>query len=337
MARIWLFCCCFFLFQFVVAQTKGGDDAYAIGVEGIQLIDKGEFESGIKLLKKARSLEPKDYDYAFEIGKAYLKSGNPKKAEKYLFDLQYHINAQADLYITLSTCYFELEELKSTPDSNRKKELDALRYGIQKLPSEGILYLELGRKKLEMEQAIEALAVFETGIQKAPNFAENYFWAAKLMEALGKDLWAWFYAEICFNMTDDNDLLRSSAILISNSSKVVLVKNWQADPEKLDQDFKFTLSSNCDTTTNEFNLGLEKRTCILENWKYDGFTISPLFNRMKQLDEKGFLPAYLATILQENNKEKFLQWLSQNPRIFEEYRTWRYWNPILLRKPIQRI
>lgn len=337
MNRIWL-CCCFLISLYCAqAQSQNSNDAYSIGVEGIQLIDDGEYDAGIKLLKKAWSLERQDYDYPFEIAKAYLKSGNPKKAEKYLFDLQYHVNAQADLYLTLSSCYAELEESKKTPDPERKKELDALRYGIQKLPSEGVLYLELGTKKLEMEEALEALAVFESGIREAPNFAENYFWGAKLMTASGNDLWAWFYAEICFNITDDTDLLRSSAVLISNSLNVVLGKNWRADPEKLDQDLKFVLTGKCATPTNVSELELEKRTCLLENWKFQDFTISPLFIRMKQLQEKGFLEPYLATILHENDKEHFLKWLAQNARIFEEYRTWRYWNPMQLKKPIQRL
>ena len=247
----------------VQAQSQKGDDAYALGVEGIQLIDDGQFDIGIKLLKKAQGLEPQDYDYTFEIGKAYLKNGNPKKAEKYLFDLQYHVSAQADLYLALSSCYAELEELKKAPNPERKKELDALRYGIQKLPSE--------------------------------------------------------------------------AILISNSLKVVSGKNWRADPEKLDQDFKFVFSENCATISNESGLELENRKCLLENWKYDSFTISPLFQRVAELESKGWLEAYLATILQENDKEKFLEWLPENVKDFEEYRTWRYWNPIKLMKPINRL
>lgn len=337
MIRFWIFCCLFFVFEYAQAQPQKADNAYAIGVEGIQLIDKGEYDLGIKLLKKAWKLAPKEYDYAFEIGKAYLLSGDPKKAEKYLYDLQYHVNAQADLYIALSSCYVEIEALKKAPNPERKKELDALRYGIQKLPSEGILYLELGKKRLEMEQAVEALAVFESGIQKAPNFAENYFWAAKLMVASGNDLWAWFYAETCFNMTDDDDLSRSSAVLISNSLKVVLGKNWRADPEKLDQDLKFVLASNCENVENQSGLQLEKRICLLQNWHYNSFVIAPLFLRMKKLEELGFLEAYLATILHENDKKQFLKWLAQNAQSFEAYRTWRYWNPLQLKKPIHRL
>ncbi len=335
--RLWL--CCFFSLQlqFALAQSESGTDAYSIGVEGIKLVDEGQYEEGIKLLKQARNLEPHEYDYAFEIGKAYLKSGNPKKGEKYLFDLQYNKNAQADLYITLSNCYLELDESKKTQDPERKKELDALRYGIQKLPTEGILYLELGKRKLAMEESVDALAVFEAGIQKAPNFAENYFWAAKLMKATGNHIWAWFYAEICFNMTDDVDLLRSSAIMISSGSNAVFESKWNGNPEKLDQGLKIVLSEKCSNGENESNLQLEKRTCLLQNWKYDSFSVSPLFQRLNELENLGFLEAYLATILHENDKEEFLKWLPQHVKTFEEYRTWRYWNPMQTAKAISRL
>jgi len=337
MIRLWL--CCFFSLQlqFALAQSEGGEDAYSIGVEGIKLVDEGAFEEGIKLLKQARHLEPHEYDYVFEIGKAYLKSGNPKRAEKYLFDLQYNKNAQSDLYIALSNCYRELEESKKTQDPERKKELDALRYGIQKFPSAGVLYLELGKRKLAMEEAVDALSVFESGIEKAPNFAENYFWAAQLMKATGNHLWVWFYAEICFNMTEDVDLLRSSAMLIANSSDAVFSSKWNGNPEKLDQDLQIVLSENCSASKTESALQLEKRKCLLENWKYDSFSVFPLFQRLKELEKLGLLEAYLATILQENDKEQFLKWLPQNVKTFEEYRTWRYWNPMQLKAAVNRL
>ena len=337
MVRITVACCLLLLFQRAVAQPEKDKDAYAIGVAGIQLIDEGDYAEGIKLLKQARNLEPHDYDFAFEIGKAYLKSGDPKKAEKYLFDLQYNKNAQADLYITLADCYRELDDAKKNPDPERKKELNALRYGVQKLPNAGVLYLELGKRKLAMERSIDALVAFETGIQKAPNFAENYFWAAKLMKASGNHLWAWFYAEICFNMTEDLDVFRSSAVLLSNSSKLVFGPTWKGEPEKLDQSLKFVLSQNCTSSKEDGALPTKQLNCLLTNWNYTDHSIAPLFGRLKELEKRGYLETYLATVLQENDKEQFLQWLANNGNAFEEYTTWRYWNPMQVEKPVYRL
>mgnify|MGYP000300725185 CR=1 FL=1 len=321
----------------ILGFSQQEKDAYALGVEGVTLIDEGNFDEGIKLLKQARNLEPADYDYSFEIGRAYLKSGNAKKAEKFLFTLQYHINVQPDLFVTLANCYAEMNEEKKTPDEENKKELDALRYGIKKFPNSGVLYLELAKRKIEMEKTVEGLAVFETGIQKAPNFAENYFWAAKLLKASGNYLWGWIYAETCLNMTDDAELFRSCAILVSSCTEVVFSPNWNAQSEKMNQSLRNVLAEKCNSEPTEIADLAEKRQCLLSEWNYKSHAASALFNRMKLLDEQGFLDSYLASMLNETDKSSFLKWLPENIQSFEAYRSWRYWNPMELKSPVTRI
>jgi predicted Zn-dependent protease len=109
----------------ITVQSQPKQDAYSLGIQGILKVDNGDYKAGIKLLKRARNLEPKEYDYAFEIGKAYFKSGKPRTAEKYFFELQYHSSVQADLYVLLSRCYEELEALKKNPNPENKKAMDA--------------------------------------------------------------------------------------------------------------------------------------------------------------------------------------------------------------------
>ena len=328
-----------FILCFICAQSQTETKtAYTLGVEGILKVDNGEYKEGIKLLKQARNLEPTEYDYPFEIGKAYLKSGEPKKAEKYLFDLQYHANVQADLYILLSRCYSELEQLKKTPNPDNKRAMDALRYGIQKLPNDGVLYLELAQQNLKLLKSVEAIAVLETGIAKAPNFAENYFWAAKLMAAANNHLWAWIYAEVFYNMTDDLDLKRSAAIIISKSTGNVFSKNWQADPEKFDQDVAFALTQKCQSTGEvNFENKLKSRACLISNIKGNNLPVKDLFERTTLLISKGWFEAYLWSIMQESDKPLFLKWLPENAANFDAYRNWRYWNPIFVKTPIIRL
>ncbi|MFM1876315.1 MAG: hypothetical protein RL266_2052 [Bacteroidota bacterium] len=312
-------------------------DAFALGIEGIKQIDEGNYEQGIMLLKKARNLEPQDFDYSFEIGKAYLQSGSAKKAEKYLFPLQYHSNVQPELFIALANCYREMEEGKKSPNSERKKELETLRYGVQKLPGSGMLYMHLGTIKLEMEQPIEALAVFETGIRNAPNFAENYFWAAKLLNAAGNQLWAWIYAETFFNMSENDEMRRTAALLISTASQTVFSKTWNPEPEKMDQELRFMISEKCASDENGFNRVIHQRNCLLEHWGTTDFPIAALLERMKTIRSNGHLESYLATIFLESDKARFLSWLAANGQSFENFRKWRYWNPLVLKNPLKRI
>ena len=322
----------------IITFAQAEKSAYELGVEGVLKVDAGEFEDGIQLLKQARNKEPLEYDYTFEIGKAYFKSGNPKKAEKHLFPLQYHAHVQADLYILLADCYKELEEQKKIPDEARKKEFDALRYGIQKLPSEGILYRELGKRNIELEKSVEALAVLEMGIVKAPNYPENYFWAAKLLKGSGNLLWAWFYSELFFNMSDDEEMKRSAAILISSTAPTVLGKNWAGEPDKLDQDLRYVNSEKC--SDKEF-VSIENRAkklgCLIENWEYKKYEVEPLFSRMEDLQKRGWIEPYLASMVQATDKEQFLSWVAQHAPEFEAYRSWRFWNPLHLTGPINRL
>lgn len=326
-----------FLLVSTSASSQTDHDAYAIGVDGVKLVDEGNFDQGIKLLKQAHFLQPSDYDFAFELGKAYLKSGDSKKAEKQLFPLQYHVNVQADLYLLLANCYAILEQDKKTPDETRKKELDALRYGIQKLPSEGILYLELAKRNVELEKSIEALATFESGIRNAPNFAENYYWAAKLMKASSNHFWSWIYAETCFNMTDDVELQRSSARMIEQSLAAISEPKWNPEPNKMETDLKFVVGSKCSKPSDASIEHLSAfRICLFTNWDVSAYSFAPLSVRMKQLNDKRWIESYVASQKQETDKPAFLNWLVAHPKEFEAFGNWRYWNQMQVNQPILR-
>lgn len=320
-----------------VSGFSQDSEAYKLGVEGVLAIDQGNTKEGIKLLKMAWSKEPSSYDYPFEIGRAYLNSGDAKKAEKHFYPLQYHQNVQADLYLHLAQAYQQLEERKNNPNPECKKELDALRYGIQKLPNTGELYLQLAKRKIELEEPIEALVVLESGIENAPNFAPNYFWAAKLMKATGNHLWTWIYAELFLNMTDDIEMGRTAALLASHSSKQVLSGNWNPEPEKMDQDLQFLLSNACKNTDSDFEQITKQRNCISEEWGNTNYPIRVLIDRLKTLEQQKLLNGYYATIYLESNKDKFLPWLAEGGEEYERYRKWRYYNPMFVSKSVKRI
>ena len=311
--------------------------AYKLGVEGVRAIENGDLKTGVKLLKEAWTKEPASFDYPFEIGKAFLESNDAKKAEKYFYPLQYHSDVQSELYVALAQCYFELNEAKKNPDPERKKELDALRYGIQKLPAAGELYLQLGKRKIELDKPLEALVVFESGITNAPNFCDNYFWAAKLMKASDNHLWTWIYAELFVNMTDNDEMKRTASSLAATASDYVFSDKWVADPEQMDQELKFLVSQTCGTKEQGLERAATIRRCIMQHWNEVNYPISALLERLEQLEQNGFLDVYLGSLMLETNKEKFLQWLAENGEQYEAFRRWRYYNPLLVTEKITRV
>lgn len=315
------------IFPLLAWSQSKQDQAYRLGIQGIDLVDSGQYEEGIKLLKLARNLQPHDYDYSLEIGKAYLRSGNAKKAEKYLFELQYHQQVNEELYLELANCYQKINEQRPSPDLTRKKELDALRYGIQQLPTAGSLYLELGKRNIELEKTSEALATFELGIANASTFSENYFWASKLLKASGNHLWAWVYAEVCYMMTDDPEIMRSCAFIIQECIGKISINPMLHSAEG---------NNKCTLEDESISGQLEYRTCLVANGTAKD-ALQPLIAHMRELKENRLLEAFVASLFETTDKASFLKWLADQTAVYEQYRTWRYWNPMRLNSPLERV
>jgi tetratricopeptide (TPR) repeat protein len=316
------------------------DEAETLAMRGIEMVDNESFDEGIKLLKAARNKRPSEYDFPLEIAKAYLKKDDPKKAERYLFELQYHKSVQPDLFILLSECYSKLEDAKKNPDETRKKETDALLYGIGKFPSSGMLYLKLGHIYQQLEKPIDALAIWEKGIQKDPTYAENYFWASRILQMTGNHLWAWLYGETFWNMTDDAELGRAIAANIIVSADKVLSGQWTADPEKTDQDFAFLVKEKCSGTGSNL-VGMDKqnqmRDCLLRSSESLPDPLIPFFSRLHEIRERGWQTVYLAHLYQDQDRVKFIDVVTQNPETTDQFRNWFYWNRMKPTAPISRL
>lgn len=295
------------------ASIAQNNDAYSLGIQGLQLVEDGSFEEGIKLLKKARNMEPGSYDYPFEIGRAYFLSGKHRMAEKYFYPLQFHTNAQADVFVMLAQCYRELNEQRKCPDPQREKELNAIRLGIQTLPDAGVLYLELAQRNLELDEPLRALSALEKGIDQAPDFEENYFWASKVYLLSNELEKAWLNAEIFYNMTDNIEMGRTAAQTIRSATAEL-----------------FRSSSNpCHVDGSEVSAWVSHRQCIMQPDSTSGTLAQSLKKRLRQIGKLGLLEPYIASIYLEDRSE-FLNWLALNGKQFEQYRQWRNWNPLTI-------
>jgi len=319
------------------SQTKE-KDAYSLGMEGVQLVDQAQFEEGIKLLKQARNREPGNYEFTYEIGKAYYLSGKAKKAERYLHDLQFHSSVSEDLYILLAKCYAKMELLKKEPNEKRKREMNAYLQGIQKLPKSGKLYCELGKFHLSMDSYQSALGIWELGLKKDPNYAENYYWAARLLEKQGNNMWAWIYGELFLNISDNLELKRAIAPLVMKASELILLSNKNSSPEKVAQTMTGIILEKCPTAVSKTGLKahIEARKCLVQNWEAYPENIAPIMDMMKEFEKKGWTDDYIASLFSEVDREGFLKWLADDGSDYDQYSKWKYWNNLVLNTSISR-
>lgn len=312
---------CFPLF----ALGQKAEDAKRWGSEGVSLLDRGEYKSAVKLLTKAWNAQPAEFDYPFELGRAYVLSGKASKAEKVLHPLLYHKTARPELYQLLATTYDSLGRPKAKEETYR--------YGIQRFPEAGMLYNRLAAHYVNRDSVAAALAICETGLVKAPSFADNYFLAARIMDAKGDALWAWWYGEVFLNLSDNVANKRDMARVVATNAAMVMDKKWNPDPVALDFAVKEVMAQCADQEViNTIAAQAALRECFITHYQGQN-AYSQLLRRMKQ---QGVMHLYAAHLFGELDKETFLQWLSANVTDFERFREWFYWNGLKLDAPFTR-
>ncbi|MCF8257116.1 MAG: hypothetical protein K9J06_06165, partial [Flavobacteriales bacterium] len=222
----------------LLVRGQKAEDAEQWGREGIDLLDRHEYKDAVRLLTKAWNARPAEFDYPFELGRAYLLSGKAAKAEKVLHPLQYHKEAGPGLYLLLAASYDSLNRPRS--------QAETYRYGIQRFPEAGIIYNRLAAHYLNHDSVAAALAVCEMGMAKAPSYSDNYFLAARIMDAKGDALWAWWYGEVFLNLSDDAANKRDMARLVAANAATVSGRKWKPGPVALDMAVKAAMSPCAD-------------------------------------------------------------------------------------------
>jgi len=70
--------------QILYGQTTDKEKAFAKGKEAVKLIDSGNFDESINLLKEAQKLDPERIDYPYELALAHYLKEDYKGAIKIL-------------------------------------------------------------------------------------------------------------------------------------------------------------------------------------------------------------------------------------------------------------
>jgi tetratricopeptide (TPR) repeat protein len=306
----------------VVGQRA--QEAAQWGREGVVAMDRGDHKEAIRLLTKAWNARPGEYDYPFELGRAYVLSGKAVKAEKVLHPLQYHERATPELYQLLATAYDSLKRPRAQEETYR--------YGIQRFAGSGELYHGLAAHYLKRDSVVSALAVCEAGLRNAPTFADNYHLAARIMDAKGDALWAWWYGEVFLNLTTDASGRRDAAAMVAANALKVLKGQWRPDHFALDGAAKEAMAHCTDTGTDMIARQAALRSCFITHFKgTDAYAAL-----LRKLQEQGVMELYCAHHFGETDNGMFLKWLSAHSADFERFRQWFFWNGLTLDAPFTR-
>ncbi len=314
-----------------VASKKGG--------EAIKLMDEGKIEESIILLQESQKLDPKNFDYPYEIAYANYLKKDYKKAIEILEKLENYTNIKARLYTLWGNSYDNLE--------NSKKAIEIYNNGIKKFPNEGLLYLEKGVVYELDKDYNNAVLTYKKGISVEPRYPSNYFRIANLYLNSADKVPGLIYGEIFLNLERTTNRTKEmsknlyetyrNSIVFKNGQwkELNLCTNLTLDLEKYDKTKKLPLCmvygkwfiyGLINSNPNEFNLNSIskiRQQFIREYFEKDNKDYpNILFDYQKEMVDNQIFDAYNHYIFQMGAQEEFNEWLKTNKNEYDKFVNW---------------
>ncbi len=327
--------------QIAYGQTTKKEKALEKGKAAIELMDNGKFDESIKLLEEAQKLDPDDINYPYELAYVYYARKDYKKASKYLEGIVKHKNVSDRVYQLLGNTYDNLGE--------SAKAIETYETGLKLFPKSGNLYLEMGVMQMGKQDYNKALFYYEKGIEVAPGFSSNYYWAARIYCSSTEEVWGMIYGEIFMNI--ERNSKRTSEI-----SKLLYDTYKSEIKFTSDTSFSVSFSKNSSMSVGDltdlskiklpFGIGVYETTLMLSilsvktidinsldnirsifvdnyfNNGHDKTYPNILFSYQKQLKEAGHIEAYNHWILMKGDEDGFGKWQSQNKEKWNSFAKW---------------
>ncbi len=334
--------------QLTWGQTSktNAEIAARINQEAIKLMDQGYYAKSIKILKECKKLDPTNITYPYEIAYAYYLQRKYKKAITILEGLKNHKDVTDLVYQLLGNAYGYY--------GKGQKAFETYQEGLRLIPYSGPLNLEMGYIYInaQPQDLDKALAYFEKGIEVAPTFPSNYYWATKIYSHKNEIVWSMLYGEIFLNLERNGkyfneisklmfDNYKKSVKFTSDTSFILNFTNAtetkKTNPAKpsYETDIYESTMFNALKGISDININsLDTiRTRFLNLYYKNGYDINypnALISFQKQIEDAGHLEAYNHGILMYGDEQNFKEWQALNTDKWKSFVDWFAHNGIQL-------
>lgn len=326
--------------QITFGQTNK-EKALEKGNQAVKLEDDGRVEEAIKLLEEAQKLDPDNFNYPYELAYAYYATKDYKKAVNYLEGILKYKDINDRVYQLLGNCYDNLDK--------GDRAIETYQEGLKKFPNSGNLYLEMGVVQMGKKDYNKALGYYEKGIEVAPKFSSNYYWAAKIYCSSTEEVWGMIYGELFMNMERNSkrtaeiskllfDTYKSEIKFSSDTSFSVSFSKSSSiniddlkDPSKMKLPFGVgvyeptLIFSMLSVKSIDINSLDNIRSTFIDNYFKNGHDKTypnVLFSYQKQVKDAGHIEAYNHWILMKGDEDGFDKWKSSNKDKWDSFVKW---------------
>ncbi len=309
--------------------------------EAINFIHEEKYDQGILLLKESISLDPKNYNYSYELGYAYYLKEEYKETIKIFEPLKEHKESTEELFEILGNSY------KVTMQND--KELETYYEGISKFPMSGMLYYEKGNHFWTSKNIGEAMRSYEKGIEVEPEFASNYYRASLIYFSSNEEVWAMIYGEIFMNLERSSkrtgeiskllyDAYKSeirfssvspASVSFSKSTKTSIKDNKGPEERRLPFGTGIYEPLILQSVLSENQIDINSLDRIRQNFadlyvKTGNSKLYPntLFEYQYKVLKAGHMEAYNHWLLRKGNPEDFDKWYNLNEYKWDNFIKW---------------
>jgi tetratricopeptide (TPR) repeat protein len=328
-----------------LSQNTEADKLYREAVS--KMDNENDYTGAIVLLDKAIKLEPKNLDYQYEKAYAYHRQGDFKSAANILEKLVKASKAQPLYFQLLGNTYNRMEENEKSDEIYQK--------GLKKFPDAGVLYAGRGIIDFNHKDYSNAVNWFEKGIEMAPDYKSDYFYAAILYKGSTETVWSVLYGEIFCNLDrsgkrfeimsaalyetyDTCITFKDSSIAVSFTRNATItldnLKNLKLPFANtvFEMNFLLNLVGEKEMSIATLNRVREKFIKMYYSKKQNIEYPNILFDYHKKLIDANYFDCYNYWLYYYGHKDEADTWISRNKERYDQFTTWFEKNPLEVSK-----
>lgn len=325
------------------AQTTPAQKARVISMDGLEQMEKGNYDAALEIFEKSRQMDTATVRYPYHMACIYILKGEHKKAVELLENMLHKKDIGPRVYFTLSKEYDTL--------GLSEKALQISKSALWRFPEYGAVYTWYGFRLYDKGEFLTAGNVFLSGILAEPAYTDNYYGACKTL-CLHSDekLSGLLLGEAFLN-------LDTSVSLTSEISSVLYSVYKKQIKFTSDSSYTVTFSKHTDSITilkgknagkmlpalgtaiyepllSRSLKGLDSislaslntiRSRFIEKFyqqKLQKDYPHPIFTYHHKLMKAGYMEPYNYWLLRAGNEEEFRSWYKYNKKLYEEFVVW---------------
>ena len=293
-------------------------DAAQLHETARQFMRTGDWTNAVLLLNKALAKEPGNLLVQKDLAMTYYYQRDFAKAKETMKTLVEREDADVQTYQIAGNIYKALEEGKECDKMYRK--------ALKKYPNSGPLYAEYG-ELLWMQKDQSCVQQWEQGIQNDPNYAGNYYYAARFHYFSGDKVWPLLYGEMFVNMESYTNRTAEMKTLLLEGYKKLFTTDPKAKPAK-QSPFSEAVFQTWNQNQAVTSAGITTETLVMLrtrfvlDWYKENGSKYPfrLFEHQRQLLQEGMFEAYNQWIFEAaGNLAGYENWTKVNTVQYNEF------------------